>query len=269
MPDPSRSIRVAVVDDEVLARRGIIALLAKDASIEIAGEFGDGMSAVEGVTRDPPDILFLDVQMPELNGFEVLSLLDVPRMPVIVFVTAYDEFAVKAFEVHAFDYLLKPFTDERFASAVRRAKERVREQGQHGLGQQLLALLGSNGIYPAGQIDSQEPTRLVVREAGRVRFVVVADIDWIEGADYYARVHSKGTSVLLRESLSSLEARLDATKFFRAHRSAIINLSKVRELRTDGRADYTVVLEEGTRVKLSRGRRPALEALLSRLTSTL
>jgi len=253
-------IRVVVVDDEPLARSGLADLVRGDPELEVVDECGDGRAAVQSIRRHRPDLVLLDVQMPELNGFEVLQELDPERLPAVVFVTAYDRFAVRAFEVHAVDYLVKPFDDDRFAAAMSRAKQAVRGAALGELSRRLLGMLGD---LP-GQGTSAAPflTRIVVRVAGHVRFVPTVDIDWIEAADYCARLHVQGKTHVIRESLAELERRLDPGRFFRIHRGAIVNLDRVGELLPYFKGERVVVLQDGTRLRLSRSRRADLEARL-------
>ena len=250
-------LRVMIVDDEPLARQAIRLLLENDRDIEVVGECSgvDGASMVE---RTKPDLLFLDVQMPEVDGFDLLEQVGIDQAPVVVFVTAYSEHALRAFEVHALDYLLKPITDERFARALARGKElvRLRRGGARG-GASLGALLRER---------SRQTRRILVRDRDRTRVIDVDTIDWIEAADYYAVIHAGGESHLLRETMNELEQRLDPARFFRAHRSAIINLDRVREIHPLFRGDRELVLADGTRVRLSRARRSAFEAQLAAAT---
>lgn len=207
-------IRVLIVDDEPLARAGVRALLGGDPEMAVVGECGDGAAAVRDIAALAPDLVFLDVQMPERDGFAVLRDVGASRMPAVVFVTAYDQFAVRAFEVHALDYLLKPFDDERFALAVARAKAALRRSRTDELSRRLVLLLEDAGAHattepripaPAPHASRDEPlTRVVVKSAGRVVFIRVEDIDWIEAADYYARLHVRGKSYLLRETMAVL-----------------------------------------------------------------
>jgi two-component system LytT family response regulator len=228
-------IRALIVDDEPLARRRVRALLAGEPDIEIAGEHGDGVSALAALERGGCDLLFLDVQMPELDGFELLARLDLSRLPEIIFVTAHDEHALRAFEVHALDYLLKPFRRDRFAEAVRRARARLGER---------------------------RPTRLAVRDGACVTMVAVADVDWLEAEGNYVALHAGGAEHLLRETLAALEARLDPARFVRVHRSAIVNLERVAQLLPHGKNDAVAVLCDGTRVTVSRTYRARLQEAL-------
>jgi two-component system LytT family response regulator len=252
------SVRVLVVDDEPLARSGMTALLSRQNDLTVVGECGDGASAIEAIERLAPDLVLLDVQMPELDGFEVLRSIGPERMPAVVFVTAYDRFAVRAFEVSAVDFLVKPFDDERFAQAIARARRFLELDRLGDLGRRLAGLLeAADSAAPP-----QPLTRILVRDGGRVIFVSVGDLDWIEAADYYVKLHVGGRAYLLRQSLQTLEARLDPARFFRVHRSAVVNLDRVKELQPLFRGEHVVILHDGTRVKLSRSRKEPLEALL-------
>lgn len=261
-------VRVLIVDDEPLAREGIRLLLERDPEVEVVGECADGAEAVRAALEHEPDLLLLDVQMPEMDGFQVLRALPAEQLPVVIFVTAYDHYALQAFEVHALDYLLKPFDDERFERALARAKAQVRREQIGGLSRSLAALLGAYGGSSASGDRAAPPpaaghlTRLVVKSGGRIVFLDARDVDWIEAADYYVRLHSGGKTHLLRESMAALEAKLDPERFVRIHRSAIVNLDRVRELQPWFRGQHAVILKDGTRLTLSRGRRARLEELL-------
>lgn len=258
MSDPAH-IRTIIIDDEPLAREGIRLLLDTDPEVEVVGECADGASAVETISRLRPDLLFLDVQMPEMSGFEVLAALELDPLPAVVFVTAYDQYALEAFEIHALDYLLKPFEDRRLFAALHRAKEHLRLARMNDLSARLIALLGSRG----SPVEAPPPTvrRIAVKSAGRTVFLDVADIDWIEAADYYVQLHAGHHSYLHRQSMTSLEQELDPNQFLRIHRSAMVNRERIRELRQHGR-DVVVVLQGGTELKVARGHREKLQSLL-------
>jgi two-component system, LytTR family, response regulator len=231
-------IKALVVDDEALARRNLTILLRRDPDIGSVVECDSGLAAIEEIKRSKPDLVFLDVQMPEYDGFDVLELLGGDLPPAIVFVTAYDEYALRAFEVGALDYLLKPFDDARFDRALDRAKDRL----AHDRPQQ-----------------SRPATRLVVKNQGRVLFLNVSDIDWIEAAGYYACLHVGSETHIMRRSLSELEQDLGDGKFIRIHRSIIVNLDRIRGLELQNGGDYEVVLESKTRLRLSRRFRKRLQ----------
>ena len=259
-------LRVVVVDDEPLARSGMCGLLARDPELSVVAQCADGAEAVAAIAGLRPDLVLLDVQMPEMDGFEVLRAVGPARMPVVVFVTAFDRFALRAFDVAAVDYLLKPFDDERFDLAVARAKHAVRNAEAGELGRRLMRLVERQGA-PADAAPSAEParhaTRLVVKSAGRTVFVRVDEVDWIEADDYYAKLHVAGKTHLLRETMGSLETRLDPARFFRVHRSAIVNLDRVREVQFLFRGEHVVILHDGTKLKLSRSRLEKLESMLA------
>ena len=238
-----QKIRVLVVDDEPLARSNLKVLLRQDPEIESIAECGSGAEAVTQIRGTRPELVFLDVQMPECGGFEVLEVLKPDaELPVIVFVTAYDEYALRAFDAGALDYLLKPFDDARFSLAMQRAKQRIAVQA---------------AARP------REVPRLMVRSAGRVVYVQIPDIDWVEAADYYACLHVGPKSHLLRQSMGELEKELDPRIFCRIHRSTIVNLRRVRALKVDDAGEYEVILEGGQKLRLSRRFRKDLQARMS------
>jgi two-component system, LytTR family, response regulator len=249
-------LRVLVVDDEPLARSGLRELVGHDPELECVCECGDGQAAIEAIETLKPDLVLLDVQMPEIDGFGVIRAIGSERMPPVIFVTAYEEFALQAFRVHALDYLVKPFTDVALATALDRAKRMVRE----GQLQQLAERLGSL----VGAIPQEYLSRITVRVAQRVQIVRVADIDWIEAADYCAKLHVGATVHVVRVSLGALERVLDPTTFVRVHRSAIINVDRLKEIESDRSGDGIIVLAGGTKVRLARSRRAAVDRLLGR-----
>ena len=255
-----KPIRLLIVDDEPLARAGVRSLLAADEEIEVIGECGDGAEAVVAIVDMEPDAVLLDIKMPEMNGLDVVRTIGVERMPLVVFITAYDEHALRAFELHAVDYLLKPFDDERFLKTLSRLKRELRTRAAAQLSEKLLNVLQETN--PRAPRASQYLSRIVVRADGRTLLLRAADVDWIEAADYYAKIHVGGKSHLLRETMNELEARLDPDLFFRAHRSAIVNLEKVKEIQPYTRGEHVVIMSNGARVRLSRGRREKLEEKL-------
>ncbi len=250
-------IRLLIVDDEPLARAGVRRLLQDDAAIEVIGECGDGAEAVVAILDQQPDAVLLDIKMPEMNGLDVVRTIGVERMPLTVFITAYDEHALRAFELHAVDYLLKPFDDDRFAQTIERLKGELRTRAAARLSEKLLNVL--QDTQPKGP---RYLTRIVVRGDGRTLLLRASDVDWIEAADYYARIHAAGKSHLLRETMNELEEKLDPEVFFRVHRSAIVNLEKVKEIQPYTRGEHIVIMNSGAKVRLSRGRREKLESLL-------
>jgi two-component system LytT family response regulator len=248
-----REIRALIVDDEPLARRGIRQLLDREPDVTVIGEARNGRDALRALRTLNPDLVFLDVQMPEIDGFEVLRAHGAERMPAVIFVTAFDAFAVRAFDAHAIDYLVKPLREARFAEAVQRARERMRSDDAVALSRQLSALLAANDVTRSEPRPASH--RIVVPTSNGDLVLAANEIDWIEADDYYAAVYAGGRRHLIRESLSSLETRLDGARFVRAHRSAIINLDRVRELRSEPSGECVAVLRDGTRVPVSRRRR--------------
>jgi two-component system, LytTR family, response regulator len=231
-------IRALVVDDEALARRNVTVLLGRDPGIQSVVEASSGLDAIQEIRKSKPDLVFLDVQMPECDGFDVLELLGGELPPVIIFVTAYDEYALRAFEAGALDYLLKPFDDARFARALTRAKEKLAH------------------YLPARRAAAE---RLVIRSQGQVLFIRVDDIDWIEAAGYYACLHVGSDTHILRRSLSELEQDLGDEKFIRIHRSVVVNLDRIGGLELQDTGEYEVVLRSKVRLRLSRRYRKRLQ----------
>jgi two-component system LytT family response regulator len=262
-PAAAPRVRTLVVDDEPLARAGVRALLEEDAEVEVVAECANGRDAVAAIRRHAPDLVLLDVQMPQVDGFAVVREIGAAAMPVTVFVTAFDQYALKAFEARALDYLLKPFTDERFREVVERAKAHVRQRRVGQLGAQLAALLAGHAPPPVDSPPAipaaEPPPRFMVRLGSRTSFVRVEDVDWVEASDYYAQLHVAGATHLVRETMQEIERRLDPRRFVRVHRSAIVNVARVREIRVATGGRQEVVLRDGTRIPVSRGRREQLE----------
>ena len=253
------AIRVLIVDDEPLARGKMKSLLAKEPDIEVVGEAGDGRSALDAIAKHGPDLVFLDVQMPELDGFGVLAQLPADARPAVIFVTAHDQFALKAFEVHALDYLLKPFDRERLQKALDRARlQLAAPSGQSDLQTQISALLA--GMKQPAVVTA--PDRIAVKTSGRILFVNTTDIDWVEAADNYVKLHVGKVEHLMRETLSSIEQRLGGAGFVRISRSVIVHPRVVRELQPLFHGDQAVILKDGTRLTLSRTHRDALDTLV-------
>ena len=236
----SKKVRALIVDDEELARCNLAVLLRRDPEIEIIGECASGLDAIREIRRSRPDLVFLDVQMPECDGFDVLEMLGKDLPAALIFVTAYDQYALRAFEVGALDYILKPFDNARFERAVERAKERIR----------------------GGETSPAPMQRLAVKAAGQVLFLKFSEIDWIEAADYYACLHVGNKTHMLRRSMAELEQELDQNLFCRVHRSAIVNLDRIRGLKLNEDGEYEVGLENGIRLRLSRSCRKELQARL-------
>jgi two-component system, LytTR family, response regulator len=235
-----KKIRALVVDDEPLARSNLTLLLRLDPGIEIVSECGSGMEALAEIRNSKPDVVFLDVQMPECDGFDVLEMLGRDLPPAVVFVTAYDQYALRAFESGALDYLLKPFDNARFERALGRAKERI-----------------AQGRNPPRTVEW-----LSVKSAGQVSFLKISEIDWIEAADYYSCLHVGGKAHLLRRSLSELDQELDQAVFCRIHRSTIVKLDRVRGLKLNKNGEFDVLLDTGIRLRLSRRYRKQLQSRL-------
>jgi len=249
-------IRVLVVDDETPARQRLLDLLQKDSQVRKILEAENGAVAVDIIKNERPDVVFLDVQMPEMDGLGVIDSLGAQQMPLTVFVTAYDEHAIRAFEANALDYLLKPFSDERFEAAMARVKSRLDERGMREFGRRVLELVSRE---PARE---QWLDRLVVKSAGTTRFIRVADIDWIESAGVYVTLHIAAKELLYRAALNDLSRRLDPMRFVRVHRSAIVNIESVSHLEPMSHGEFEVVLKNGSRSRISRTYRAELEKRL-------
>ncbi|HUQ83533.1 MAG TPA: LytTR family DNA-binding domain-containing protein [Gemmatimonadaceae bacterium] len=255
-------MRALIVDDERMARKRIRTLLSADADVDVVGECANGRDAVTAIHERAPDLVFLDVQMPELDGFAVVSAVGAHRMPVTVFVTAFDQYALKAFEAHALDYLTKPFDRERFETSLGRAKHQVHLRAASSavaapapdptLNERLVALLSD---FERRQ---QYAERLMVKSAGRVLFLRADEVDWIEAAGSYVRLHVGREGHLLHEGIAAVMARLDPAKFARVHRSTIVNLDRVREVQPWFHGDAIAILRDGTRVQVSRTYRDSL-----------
>jgi two-component system, LytTR family, response regulator len=244
-----------IVDDEPLAREGLRMLLAGDPDIAAVHEAKDGREAVAALRTTRPDLVFLDVQMPEMDGFAVVQEIGADRMPAVVFVTAHDHYAIRAFEINAIDYLLKPVTRERFAQALARAKARLLAQPAEGASRQILSLLETLAA------PRRAVKRLAVRAAGKTAFVDVADVDWIEAAENYVKLHIGGTSHLVHVTLSTLEESLDPEAFLRVHRSIIVNVAHIQELEPALHGEYLITLQNGVRLRSGRTYHETLKAL--------
>lgn len=248
-------IRAVIVDDEPLAREGIRSLLRDDSAIKITGECRDGIEAIHFLEQHTADLLFLDIQMPELNGFEVLEAITPP--PMIIFVTAYDKYAVDAFNIHAFDYLLKPIDPDRFASAVERVKSEFQRDVRLRTDAKLSTLLAEMRTH------ERRPVRLMVRSAGKIHFFDIHEIDWIEAAGDYAYIHAGGKKYIHRETMKILEHRLSGATFSRIHRSTIVNTTKIKDIQILPHGEAFLLLHEGTKLNVSRTYRHQLLSLLS------
>jgi two-component system LytT family response regulator len=250
-------LRVLVADDQPMARERLVSLLAAEPGVEVAATAASGTEAVNCILDASPDLVFLDLQMPGMDGFEVIETIGVDRMPAIVFVTAYDEYAVRAFEVHALDYLLKPFGRQRFQSALERARRHLERERQGEMAGRLAELLQTGRQERTGE-------RLLVKSGGRVCFVDVDSIDWVEAEGNYVRLFAGDQVHLMRETMSGLIEKIGSDRFFRIHRSRIVNIKRVKELLIAGGGDYQVVLHDGTRLGLSRLYRDALQEQLAK-----
>jgi len=251
-------IRAAIVDDEPLARRRIRNLLTGERDVEVIAECANGNEAIESLEASLPDVLFLDIQMPEIDGFDVLQAVGVGHVPAVIFVTAYDRFALRAFEAHALDYLLKPFDDERFEAALQRAREQIRQHRGGDLDRRLVALLetvrGDHGYL----------RRLVVPAGHRSVFLRTEQIDWIGAERNYIRLHVGGRSYLMRENLSRIASALDPKVFCRIHRSTVVNIDRIQAVESLFRGEYLVVLHDGTKLTSGRSYRGNLHALMGK-----
>lgn len=255
-------IRTVIVDDEPAARRGVRLLLERDGEIEIVGEAASGPDAAELIRREKPVLAFLDVQMPGCDGFETLARVGQAAAPVVIFVTAYDEHALRAFEVNAVDYLLKPYDDARFAAALRRAKDAVRHRAAEQVDERLhrlLSYLQTSSAVPAAPPAHE---RILVKSSGEIFFLKAEEIDWIEAEGDYMKFHVGGKTHLMRETMARLESRLNPQQFIRIHRSTIVNVDRMRKLSPSFAGEYAVVLQDGTKLKLSRGYHERIATLL-------
>jgi two-component system LytT family response regulator len=252
------TIRAVIVDDEPLARQRIRNLLVEAQDVEVVAECANGREAIESLEASPPDLLYLDIQMPEIDGFDVLQAIGVGHVPAVIFVTAYDQFALRAFEAHALDYLLKPFDDERFGVALTRARERIRQQQGNDLDRRLQALL-DNVRGGSGYL-----RRMVVPSGHRSIFLRTEHIDWIEAERNYIRLHVGRRSYLLRENLSHIASALDPTTFCRIHRSTIVNVDRIQSVESLVRGEYLVVLHDGTKLTSGRSYRGNLHAIMGK-----
>ena len=267
----ARVIRTVVIDDESLARNRISRLLKNREGYEIVGEFGSARDGLLALRELDPDLVFLDIQMPDMTGFELLEALSHDSPPAVIFVTAYSEHALRAFEFNAVDYLLKPFDDERFERTLSKATDTLRNQDAATLRQELKRLVDSHW-QPDDEPQKRSTKaqsghdfdRIMIREGDRIFFQRVSEIDWIEAADYNVKIHVGASVHVMRDSLTNLEETLDPGMFARIHRSVIVNIERIAELQPYFNGAYIVILEDGTELKLSRRRRQALEDLLGR-----
>ena len=253
------TIRAAIVDDEPLARRRIRNLLMEAPDVEVVAECANGKDAIEVLEESPPQVLFLDIQMPEIDGFDVLQAIGVGRVPVVIFVTAYDQFALRAFEAQALDYLLKPFADERFWATLQRARERIHQQQGGDLDRRRLQALLENVRGDQGYL-----RRLVVPSGHRSIFIRAEDVDWIEADRNYIRLHVGSRAYLLRENLTRIASALDPAVFCRIHRSTIVNIDRIETVESLLHGEYVVVLHDGTKLTSGRSYRRSLLAMMGK-----
>lgn len=246
-------MRVLIVDDEPLARRGLRRLLESESDVEIVGEAASGTAAVEAIETLKPELVFLDIQMPEMDGLEVVAAVTPEKMPAVVFVTAYDKYALDAFDLNAADYVLKPVDPERFARALGRARQRLATGERGELESRLTRLLASR----------PQRERLAVKSAGKIQFVNVDEIDWINAEDNYVRIYAAGKTYLMRETVGGIEARLDPSRFVRIRRSTIVRIERIKEIRPLLNGTFELQLEDGTRVTSARRFRESIEKLVS------
>lgn len=254
------SLRALIVDDEALARKALLRLLKSESGVSVIGQCGDGESAIDAILRTQPDLVFLDVQMPEMDGFRVVETIGVEQMPMTIFVTAFDRYALHAFDANAVDYLLKPFAADRLSRALARARDRSLGRLDKEAAQRLFSLLDRT------RSQSDYAQRLTVSTRGRILFVPVADIDWIEAEDNYARLHVSRRVYDVRETLQALMEKLDPRDFVRIHRSTIVNLHRIREVQPWFQGSHIVLLHSGEELRMSRYQRDAVERLLGKRT---
>jgi two-component system LytT family response regulator len=250
-------IGTLIVDDEPLAHQGVRRLLEADPEVEIVGECSDGLEAVESIQTAHPDLVFLDIQMPEMDGFEVLEALGAAIMPLVVFVTAYDQHAVKAFEVHALDYLLKPFDRERFEEALGRAKASLRDKRQGEIASKIADMLGTV------RNERGREDRFMIKSGGRITFLRTEEVDWVEAQGDYVCLHCQGKKHLVRSKIGHMEDQFTGRTFIRIHRSTIVNVGRIKEMQPLFHGDYAVVLNDGTRLTMSRSFREKVFQRLS------
>jgi two-component system, LytTR family, response regulator len=266
MIEDTRQVRTLVVDDEKPARQRLLDLLARQTEVKVVGECASGSVAMRLIREARPELLFLDVQMPGLGGFEVVEQVGVEYLPVTIFVTAFDQYAIRAFEASALDYILKPYSDERFDVCLARALTHVRTQRREEVSARLLSLLARDKMSGSEAAPVRHLERILVKAGGRVLFLLAADVDWIEAAGVYVNLHTGGRKFMHRASLTELEAQLDPDRFIRIHRSSLVNIASVKELHPRSHGDYVAILKDGTCLNLSRSYRPKFE---TRLRQTL
>jgi two-component system LytT family response regulator len=264
-----KKIRTLIVDDEPLAREGIVTQLADDPQIEVVGSCADGQTAVEAIRANRPDLVFLDVQMPKRDGFSVLAELKPDERPVVIFATAYDQHAIRAFEVSAIDYLLKPYSNSRFVAALAKAKNEVMNKRSGSLSRKVEELLDEvrdmdreqSTTLPVARA-AEYADRIILKADGALHFIKARDVIWIEAQGDFVKVQTQGKTQLVRETLQSMEQKLDPTKFLRIHRSFVVNLEHVRKVELALYGDYSVFVSDGSKLRLSRNYRSKLKALI-------
>jgi len=274
MPDLALPIRTLIVDDEPLARRWIRKLLADEPDFELIGECGDGPQAIETMRKDLPDLVFLDIQMPGMNGFGVLSALEKEILPAVVFVTAYDQYAIDAFKFHALEYLLKPFSEERFREVLLHIRETLQNKKSQGISSRLQSLLeeikqaqSSLAQSLAGERPPSEESgidRLAIKSGGKISFLKVNEIHWIEAAGDYLEIHHAGGNSMIRGKIGEIEKKLNPRQFMRVHRSTIVNIDQIKELQPLFHGDYQIILHDKAQITLSRNYRDKLASLLNK-----
>lgn len=260
-----KRIKVLIVDDEPLARDNLNLLLQEDKEVEIIDSCANGFDAKTAIQRHHPDILFLDVQMPKMNGFEVLKNIDASIMPVVVFVTAFDEFAIKAFDANAIDYLLKPFSDERFKQSLKKAKDHLNQRTLVEYAKHFVGLIENNFLSDDSISKNKYIHRISLKSVGKIQFLSVEDIDWIEADGSYVKFHTKNKTHLVRDTLTNLETKLNPETFLRIHRSTIVNIERIKEMHPYTRGEYVLILKDGTKLKMSRGQKEKLHQILDGL----
>jgi len=251
-------IRALIADDEPLARERITRLLSTESDVQVVSQCRDGLEAVTHIKQSKPDLAFLDIEMPEIDGLGILREIPAEATPVIIFTTAYDHYAIQAFEAHALDYLLKPFDEERFRRALQRARTHLENLRSKDLAARLLAALEE------ARPSTTESDRLVIKSGGKVVFMKLDEIDWVEAAANYVHIHAGTEGYYMRETMNSFEARLDPSRFIRIHRSTIVNLAKIKELQPCNNGEFIVVLRNGKELSLSRGFRDRIQNFLQR-----
>jgi len=255
-------VRAIIADDEPLAREGIKLRLKKEKDIQVIGEYGSGRMVLSAIKLKRPDLVFLDIQMPSLNGFEVLKRLSPSQCPFVIFITAFDKHAIEAFRFHALDYLLKPIDDKLFHQALERARSQIRQSQDTKFAQRVQSLLSSTNVsYQQEQIREQPEwlTRIAIKSKKKIYFISVKDVQWIEAAGDYLYLHKQSEKHLIRETLVSLESKLSPEQFFRIHKSTLVNINQIKELQPSDHGDSWVILFDGTRLKVTRSRKRALQ----------